>query len=188
MLAGISWPQLGGAPDLLDIVGVNYYFNNQWIHGGPTIDIGHPQYLPLHRMLMEIYGRYGRPMVLAETGIEFDRRPEWLRYIAAELGLARMKGVPMEGLCWYPILNHYGWDDDRPCQNGLLEQECRQAPRSISAPCARISVASLSERTITPATKEAGSDDLLPRAVLRTHPWAGRTLCNQLRPSSGGQT
>jgi len=35
----------------------------------------------------------------------FDRRPERMRYIAAELGLARKKGVPMEGLCWYPILN-----------------------------------------------------------------------------------
>jgi len=121
MLAGLAWPQLGGAPHLLDIVGVNYYFNNQWIHGGPPIDIGHEQYRPLHRLLMEIHGRYGRPMMLAETGIEFDRRPAWLAYVAAEAETARRKGVPMEGLCLYPILNHFGWDDDRPCQNGLLE-------------------------------------------------------------------
>jgi len=70
---------------------------------------------------MEIHGRYGRPVLLAETGIEFDARPAWLRYVAAEVELARAKGVPMEGLCLYPVLNHFGWDSDRPCQNGSLE-------------------------------------------------------------------
>jgi glycosyltransferase involved in cell wall biosynthesis len=134
MLAGLSWPQLGGSPDLLDIVGVNYYFNNQWIHGGPPIDIGHTHYRPLHRLLMEIHGRYGRPVFLSETGIEFDRRPAWLGYVAAELELARSKGVPVEGLCLYPVLNHFGWDDDRPCQNGLLEHERRAGQRRVYQP------------------------------------------------------
>ncbi len=136
MIAGTSWPQLGGRPELLDIIGVNYYFNNQWIHGGPPIDIGHPQYRPLHRLLMEIYGRYGRPMLLAETGIEFDRRPAWLAYVAGELEAARIKGVPLEGLCLYPVLNNFGWDDDRPCQNGLLEQPWSKGKRAVYQPLA----------------------------------------------------
>lgn len=136
MIAGLAWPQLGGSADLLDIVGVNYYFNNQWIHGGPPIDIGHTHYRSLHRMLMEIYGRYGRPILLAETGIEFERRPAWLAYVSAELELARAKGVPMEGLCLYPVLNHFGWDDDRPCQNGLLEQEWSNGRRGVYQPLA----------------------------------------------------
>jgi hypothetical protein len=29
--------------------------------------------------------------------------------------------VPVEGICLYPVLNHLGWDDDRHCQNGLLD-------------------------------------------------------------------
>jgi beta-glucosidase/6-phospho-beta-glucosidase/beta-galactosidase len=136
MLAGMAWPQLGGAPHLLDIVGVNYYFNNQWIHGGPPIDLGHAQYRPLHRLLMEIHGRYGRPMMLAETGIEFERRPAWLAYVATEAALARRKGVPLEGLCLYPVLNHFGWDDDRPCQNGLLELAVHDNVRSVYQPLA----------------------------------------------------
>lgn len=136
MLAGLSWPQLGGAPDLLDIVGVNYYSNNQWIHGGTPIDRDHPQYRPLHRLLMEIYGRYGRPVLLAETGIEFDARPAWLQYVSSEVELARKKGVPMEGICLYPVLNHFGWDDDRPCQNGLLEHEWSNGHRGIYQPMA----------------------------------------------------
>lgn len=136
MIAGMSWPQLGGTPDLLDIIGVNYYSNNQWIHGGPVLDIGHKQYRALHRLLMEIYGRYGRPILLAETGIEFERRPAWLAYVAAELELARRKGVPIEGLCLYPVLNHFGWDDDRPCQNGLLEQDWTNCQRRVYQPLA----------------------------------------------------
>lgn len=136
MLAGLSWPQLGGEPRLLDIVGVNYYSNNQWIHGGPTLDKYHPLYRPLHRLLMEIHGRYGRPILLAETGIEFDARPEWLRYVGEELSVARAKGVPMEGLCLYPVLNHFGWDDDRPCQNGLLEHQRNNGERAIYQPLA----------------------------------------------------
>lgn len=136
MLAGLSWPQLGGSMRLLDIVGVNYYSNNQWIHGGPPIDRHHAQYRPLHRLLMEIHGRYGRPILLAETGTEFDVRPEWLRYAAGEVSTARAKGVPMEGLCLYPILNHFGWDDDRPCQNGLLEHTWSERGRAIYQPLA----------------------------------------------------
>ena len=134
MLAGSSWPQLGGEPRLLDIVGVNYYFNNQWIHGGPPIDLGHGLYRPLHRMLMEIHGRYGRPIMIAETGIELERRPAWLRYVARELDLARRTGVPVEGLCLYPILNHLGWDDDRYCHNGLLELEIQGTLRKTYRP------------------------------------------------------
>ena len=136
MIAGHAWPQLGGEPRLLDIVGVNYYFNNQWIHGGPPIDIGHERYRPLHRLLMEIYGLYGRPVLLAETGIEFDRRAAWFDYVAGELALARNKGVPIEGLCLYPILNHFGWDDDRPCENGLLEQWTEHGRRGVYKPLA----------------------------------------------------
>ena len=36
LLAGRLWPQIGGAEDVLDIVGLNYYAQNQWEHyGGP---------------------------------------------------------------------------------------------------------------------------------------------------------
>ena len=37
------------------------------------------------------------------------------------LAAARAAGVPVEGICLYPVLNHLGWDDDRHCQNGLLD-------------------------------------------------------------------
>lgn len=120
MIAGRSWSQLGGMPSMLDIVGVNFYHNNQWIHGGPPINRGHPLWKPFHNILAETYARYGRPIFVAETGIEGDDRAEWFAHIHAEVRLARQLGVPVEGICLYPILDHPGWDDDRPCPNGLL--------------------------------------------------------------------
>jgi len=123
LIAGRMWPQIGGAEDYLDIVGVNYYFNNQWIHGGPPIDVGHPLYKPLRTILIETYARYGKPIFIAETGIEADRRSHWIRYVYEESKAAMVRGVPIEGICLYPILNHLGWDDDRPCENGLFSAQ-----------------------------------------------------------------
>ena len=115
MIAGRAWPQLGGTPKHLDIVGVNYYFNNQWIHGTGPIDVGHPLHRPFRYLLADTYARYGRPIFVAETGIEAERRPSWLAQIGAEVRAARVAGVPVEGLCLYPVINHPGWDDERHC-------------------------------------------------------------------------
>ena len=136
LLAGRMWPQIGGREDLLDIVGVNYYHNNQWIHGGPPIDRHHPLHKPFHHMLAETYARYGRPIFVAETGIEGSERPAWLAHIAAEVRAAQRLGVPIEGICLYPILDHPGWDDERPCPNGLLNETIVRGRRGIDQPYA----------------------------------------------------
>lgn len=120
MLAGKAWPQIGGRPELLDIVGVNFYHNNQWLHGGQILPQGHPLALPFRDILAATYARYGRPIFIAETGIEGDARSPWLRMIMEEVEAAIAMGVPIEGVCLYPILDHPGWDDDRYCPNGLL--------------------------------------------------------------------
>ncbi len=123
LLAGRLWPQIGGADRYLDIVGVNYYHNNQWIHGGPPIDRKHALYKPFRSILIETFARYGKPLFVAETGIEAEQRPAWLRYVDREVQAAMDAGVPVEGICLYPIISHLGWDDDRPCENGLLSNE-----------------------------------------------------------------
>lgn len=120
MIAGRACPQIGGRPELLDIVGVNFYHNNQWIHGGPPLPFDDPLAKPFHVILAEVYARYGRPIFVAETGIEGDARAAWLCAMLAEIDAAITLGVPVEGVCLYPILDHPGWDDYRYCANGLL--------------------------------------------------------------------
>jgi hypothetical protein len=119
-LSGRRRPELGGRADYVDIVGVNYYLHNQWIYGGLPISVDCPQYRPFHELLADFYDRYRRPMFVAETGIEGDLRPAWLRMIGDEVSAARQAGVPVEGICLYPILDYPGWEDERSCPTGLF--------------------------------------------------------------------
>lgn len=121
MLDGQREPGLGGGADSFDAVGVNYYWNHQWVHHGARIGADDPRYRPLARLMQDIGSRYDRPIFLSETGIEGPQRPEWLRYIGRALRDAVKAGVKLEGICLYPIMGHPGWDDDRYCPNGLLE-------------------------------------------------------------------
>jgi beta-glucosidase/6-phospho-beta-glucosidase/beta-galactosidase len=69
MLAGRLWPQLGGDPKYLDLLGVNFYYNNQRVHGGGLLtDRRDPRYRPFRAMLAEVHARYGPPVFVAETG------------------------------------------------------------------------------------------------------------------------
>jgi hypothetical protein len=119
-LSGRHRPELGGRPDYVDIVGVNYYLHNQWIDGDLPIAVDHPQYRSFSNLLRDIYERYGRPLFVAETGIEGDLRPAWLRIIGHEVVAARKAGVSVDGICLYPILDYPGWNDDRHCHTGLF--------------------------------------------------------------------
>jgi hypothetical protein len=87
-------------------------------------------------MLAEVHARYGRPVFVAETSIEGDARASWLRHVSEEVRAAIRAGVPVEGICLYPVLSHPGWDDDRYCPNGLLEMEVRDGRRVEHAPLA----------------------------------------------------
>lgn len=121
MIAGRREPSLGGDPRWLDVVGINYYERNQWVHHGRVLRPGDPLYRPFSEILAELQARYGRPLFIAETGREGELRPAWLRYVAGEVRRAVEAGVPVEGICWYPILNHPGWDDDRHLTCGLWD-------------------------------------------------------------------
>lgn len=147
MIAGRLCPELGGRMEYLDVVGVNYYSNNQWIHQDPNLppsrrrkDVllppSHPLHRPVREMLREVYERYRRPVFIAETGIEGEARPSWLRYIGQEARAAAAAGVELEGLCLYPIIDYPGWGDDRHCYTGLWGYADDEGRREIYEPLA----------------------------------------------------
>ncbi len=120
MLRGDLDPELGGSTAMLDIIGVNYYWNNQWIHGGDRMPPGHYLHRPLHLMLEDLWNRYRRPILITETGAEAGAAVGWLGYIAAEVRQAQRNGVEMLGVCLYPVMDYPGWDDERHCPCGLI--------------------------------------------------------------------
>jgi beta-glucosidase/6-phospho-beta-glucosidase/beta-galactosidase len=136
MLTGRSQPEIGGHESFLDVIGLNYYDRNQWWNHGETIRRHEPEYRPFREIVTEVYQRYGRPLFIAETGTEDDDRPDWLAYIAEEVRVAIQAGIPVQGICIYPILNHPGWDDDRHCRNGLWDYARPDGTREIYRPLA----------------------------------------------------
>lgn len=135
-LCGAAAPELGGRPDYLDIVGVNYYYNNQWLDQGRAVHLGDSIYRPLRDLLALTYNRYKRPFFIAETGTEAGGRATWLHYVCDEVAAARANGVPVGGICLYPILNHPGWEDDRYCANGLFCGVAPNGERPVHQPLA----------------------------------------------------
>jgi hypothetical protein len=136
MLCGRAEPGLGGRPEHLDIVGVNYYPDNQWVLNGSTIPLGHHLYRPFRELLADVHRRYGRPLLLAETGAEGGARAAWLHYVADEVRAALDAGVPVEGICLYPVLDYPGWENDRHCEVGLLGNPDADGRRPVHAPLA----------------------------------------------------
>lgn len=115
ILAGSIAPELGGSPEYLDILGFNYYYNNQWINQtsiclGWNDFIPDPRWVPLQRLLIKAYHRYGRPIALTETSHPGIDRPIWIEMIGRECGAVIEAGVPLWGICLYPIIDRPDWD------------------------------------------------------------------------------
>src|SRR5206468_7702672 len=118
-------PELGGSEECLDVLGLNFYAENQWeMPGGRKLhwDAGSddPRWKPLHRILACVYERYKRPFFLAETSHYGTGRAAWIEEVAAECGKALDRGLPLEGICLYPILDRFDWEDDRHWHNSGL--------------------------------------------------------------------
>lgn len=136
MMAGDLWPGLGGRPELLDVIGVNFYSDNQWFLGGPTIERGDPHYRPFRAILADVWERFRRPILVAETGAEGAARVPWLRTVSAEVLAAVQAGVPVQGICLYPVLDYPGWTNERHCPVGLLGFPDAAGHRSVHHPLA----------------------------------------------------
>ena len=137
MIAGRLAPELGGSEDCLDLLGCNYYWNNQWVHNGAVTPLGHPQHQPLHRMLMDVHRRYQRPIVISETGAEAEAAAGWLGMVCAEAREALRAGVDLQGICLYPVMDYPGWDDNRHCPCGLIAVDTQWQNRNLRAELAK---------------------------------------------------
>ncbi len=113
MISGRLLPELGGSEKHLDILGINYYGSNQWVLGQDEIALAHddPRRISFHDIVAHVYKRYGHEMVITETSHDGDMRAPWFRHIAEEVETLLNEGVPVRGVCLYPILGMPLWHE-----------------------------------------------------------------------------
>ena len=115
ILSGRMYPELRGKPEYVDIIGCNYYYNNQWMAGTtdflPWVNAeGDPRIIPLHMLIENLYKRYKRPIVISETSHPKEDRPQWMTMIAEQCKIVLEKNIPLWGICWYPVVDRPDWD------------------------------------------------------------------------------
>ena len=115
MVAGRLEPQLGGHAEALDLIGVNHYHSSQWeMPGGARLSwyLRDPRRQPFAALLRECWERYRRPLIVAETSHFGDGRAAWLDQMAGEVRDCRAAGVPVQGICLYPLIDRPDWTRD----------------------------------------------------------------------------
>jgi beta-glucosidase/6-phospho-beta-glucosidase/beta-galactosidase len=158
MISGRLEPELGGRPEFLDIIGINYYRHNQQFamdDGGEepsfeTISLESTERLPLATVLREVHDRYRRPMIITETGSYEGHRPTWWDVTLRELRSALERGLPVYGVCSYPTLDVTPDAGFIAPRSGLwdfdpADPDCRRIPHEASLCVIREFVNSLTQ-------------------------------------------
>ncbi len=133
MLCGRRCPELGGSRAHLDIVGINYYWTNQWELGKPEVALpeSDPRLSPLRDVVRMVWNRYGGELLITETAHVDEKRAGWVHYVAQEAEAMLAEGIPLRGVCLYPILGMPEWHEpERWTPMGLWDLVDNQATLS----------------------------------------------------------
>lgn len=135
MITGRTNPKLGGRPEYMDLAGFNYYYNNQWEHGGVGLCWKiEKSRLDFPGLLKLASDRYDKPVLLTETGHFGDERSLWMEQITEECIMAMEKGVDLQGICIYPVLDRPDWDDpDKYIPCGIWGYNTKTKERFVEA-------------------------------------------------------
>jgi hypothetical protein len=136
MLSGRLMPELGGSRRHLDVVGINYYWTNQWEWRIPLVDGRIPpladedlRRLPLGALVRSVWERYGGELIISETSHIGDRRGAWIEEVTRESEALLLDGVPLRGICLYPILGMPEWHEPEVwTPMGLWDPVCHREP------------------------------------------------------------
>ena len=69
--------------------------------------------MPLRHLIRSVYERYGGSLIISETSHWGAHRARWVRELADEVGSLLDAGVPLGGICLYPIIGMFDWHRPR---------------------------------------------------------------------------
>jgi hypothetical protein len=136
MLAGRIAPELGGSPEVLDIIGVNVYnFSQAQMNADGSravLGASDPRRKPLSEMIRFAWERYRRPVIIGETSGFKETRAEWLRMVMDESLAALNAGVELHGVCLYPFVDIPDWNSGEWAKIGIYDvaddETCGRTP------------------------------------------------------------
>jgi beta-glucosidase/6-phospho-beta-glucosidase/beta-galactosidase len=125
ILYGKEHPELGGSPEILDIVGANNYSFGQmeYREQGPhaALPPDDPRILPLCNLMHNVWERYKRPMIIGETSGMKAGREDWLRDVMDESLAAVNTGIDLHGVCLFPAVDMPDWHTGEWLNNGICD-------------------------------------------------------------------
>jgi hypothetical protein len=125
VLAGRQHPELGGSPEVLDVVGVNCYsFGQMELRGdGPhaALPPDDDRILPLRDLIEAAWERYQRPMIIAETSGLREGRTDWLDDVMHESLTAVDDGIDLQAICLFPGVDMPDWNTGEWLHNGIAD-------------------------------------------------------------------
>jgi hypothetical protein len=125
VLCGMEHPELGGSPEVLDIVGANNYSFGQmeYREHGPhqALAPDDDRIKPLCDLLRLVWERYRRPMIIGETSGMGHGRAAWLKDVMEESLAAVNLGMDLQGICLFPAVDMPDWHTGKWLNNGICD-------------------------------------------------------------------
>jgi beta-glucosidase/6-phospho-beta-glucosidase/beta-galactosidase len=142
IVSGRVMPELGGSPAALDIVGLNYYWTNQWELGmeGVPLPENDPRRVSLADLVRSAWRRYRQDIIITETSAIGEARAPWIHELSTLAEELIAEGIPLAGICLYPILGMPEWHArDQWARMGLwdLERDQEVLQRRVCEPMAQ---------------------------------------------------
>ncbi|HZO90022.1 MAG TPA: beta-galactosidase [Chthonomonadaceae bacterium] len=110
--------------DWTDILGMNFYADGQvecyWEphthhYDRRMLPMDDPRRISLTEALRLFRERYGqKPVLVTETSVRGDERGPWITQMTDWAVAALQEGLPLRGLCWYPVLDVPDWGTLKP--------------------------------------------------------------------------
>jgi Beta-glucosidase/6-phospho-beta-glucosidase/beta-galactosidase len=134
MMMRQNFDHLDAVADTMDVIGVNYYYsqdasaarfiwrpvgeqNSNYTQNGWEID---PE--GLYAVLKQVYGRYGKPIVISENGIGTQSEQKKIRYFREHVNQMRRAledGVDVRGYMPWTLVDNYEWAEGYAANFGL---------------------------------------------------------------------